>query len=102
MTDDTSWMDPPQVPATRPCPRCDGTQQVPHPKFPEAMRLVDTTLRPAMESVVAVAKSLATGPLNKKDLDWEAKARMSLEKAYPPSPCPTCHGAGTIPMETSS
>lgn len=22
--DDTSWMDPPKVPETRPCPRCDG------------------------------------------------------------------------------
>lgn len=96
MTTD-SWMDPPKVPATRPCPTCGGTKQVEHPKFFPAWALVEKALRPAMESAQAMIGALATDVV--KPFDWEAEAHKRLEEDYPPLPCPQCKATGEIRME---
>lgn len=96
MPDDLGWMEPPNVPATRPCPACDGTKQVDHPKLKAAKELVEKTLEPIREQL----QNLQTITHDPGHYDQLVEtARAELVKSYPPMPCITCKGAGVIRME---
>ncbi len=92
---DTSWMDAPTVPETRPCPRCDGATMVEHPKFTEAWALVEKTLAPIADSLKAL-QFTGEAPHYTQIQDT---ARAELRKTYPTQVCPQCKGGGTVPME---
>jgi len=92
---DTSWMDAPTVPKDRPCPRCDGTKEIDHPKLAEAKALVDKTLAPIAESLKALQ---FTGEAPHYTQIMET-ADAELKKSFPPLVCPQCKGVGTVRME---
>ena len=95
---DTSFLDSPQVPKTRPCPRCDGRQEIDHEKFLDALSLVEKTLAPVAESLKALQ---FTGEAPHYTL-IQKTAREELLKTYPPRICPHCNGVGTVRMEQPS
>lgn len=95
MPDDTSWMDPPTVPKDRPCPRCDGRKEIDHPKYLDALALVEKTLAPVAEQL----KGLQFTGEAPHYTQIQETAREELLKTYPPGACPQCRGAGTVRME---
>ncbi len=86
---DTSWMDPPTVPETRPCPRCDGTRRVAHKQRLRLLNAVD-----------ALLELLPHTPVENRH--HQARLTSTIMKNYPDQPCDLCHATGVIPMEPST
>jgi hypothetical protein len=89
------WLETPQLPKTRRCPKCDGAGEQAHPDFAKAWALVEETLAPVAPKLKALQD--ATGQTHHQTLVETAKQQLLTH--YPPQPCELCKGTGTLPME---
>ncbi len=83
----TGWMEPPRIPATRPCPQSDGLGVRANPERVKAARLLREILAPIKENLEA------------HGLDFEKHIDKELSHRFLPLPCRYCKAKGQIPME---
>jgi len=83
----TGWMEAPRIPATRPCPQCDGLGVRANPERVKAARLLGEILAPMKDT------------LEKAGIDLQKHIDSELAGRFLPLPCRLCRAKGQIPME---